>query len=182
MLKPLFERVFVRLIEIISEKGVLPRLRATTRDEALLEIVDHMVESGRVPGEQREEILMALLKREALGATSIGNAVAIPHVKTDLVSNFVGALGISRDGIGFAPGEPLVHIVILFLSPERAVSGHLRLLAHIGGILNHSTYVKQLCQATGPLDLLEVVKDAERAIFGEEREGDAEQGGTPVLA
>ena len=60
----------MRLIEIIGEKGVIPRLRATDRDEALLEIVDHMVENGHVPAEQREEILMALLKRSP-GATTI---------------------------------------------------------------------------------------------------------------
>ncbi|MCA8924543.1 MAG: PTS sugar transporter subunit IIA [Planctomycetes bacterium] len=176
---------FVRLIEIIGEKGVIPRLRATDRDEALLEIVDHMVENGHVPAEQREEILMALLKREALGATSIGNSVAIPHVKTNLVNNFVGSIGISRDGIRFAAGEPLVHIVILFLSPERAVSGHLRLLAHIGGILNHDGYVRLLRDAQGRAEIVDLIRDAERMIFGEDPGDPNERGddsGTPVLA
>ena len=175
----------MRLIEIIGEKGVIPRLRATSRDEALLEIVDHMVEMGHVPTVQREEILMALLKREALGATSIGNAVAIPHVKTNLVSNFVGSIGISRDGISFAQGEPLVHIVILFLSPERAVSGHLRLLAHIGGILNHDGYVRLLRDAQGRAEIVDLIRDAERMIFGEDP-GDPNDRGDdspqPVLA
>jgi len=175
----------LRLIEIIGNEGIVPRLRATERDEALLEIVDHLVRTGRLDEAQKEELLMALLKRESLGATSIGNDVAIPHVKTELVKEFVGAIALSRDGIDFAPGEPRVHVVFLFFSPARAVSGHLRLLAHIGGILNHDGYVRLLRDADGKTEVLDLVRDAERMIFGEDRgEGDdgRDTDQDPVLA
>ena len=179
----------MRLIEIIGKEGIIPRLRAVDRNEALMEMVDHLVSTGRLPEEKREEILMALLKRESLGATSIGNAVAIPHVKTNLVNEFVGALAISERGIEFAPEEPKVHVLILFLSPARAVSGHLRLLAHIGGILNHDGYVRLLREADGKSDLVDLVRDAERMIFGDDHDPDDEDdlrgrdpGRDPVLA
>lgn len=178
----------MRLIEIIGSEGILPELNATYRDEAFLEIVDQLVVTGRLNEKHKEDLLMALLKRESLGATSIGNNVAIPHVKTDLVTEFVGAIAISKKGIDFAPGEPPVHVVILFLSPSRAVSGHLRLLAHIGGILNHDGYVKLLRDARGRSEIVDLVRDAERMIFGDpsaadEDAGDERQGGKdPVLA
>lgn len=168
----------MRLIEIIGKEGIIPRLKAVERNEAFMEIVDHLMSTGRLPEEKREEILMALLKRESLGATSIGNAVAIPHVKTNLVNEFVGALAISERGIDFAPGEDKVHVLILFLSPARAVSGHLRLLAHIGGILNHDGYVKLLRDAQGKSELVDLVRDAERMIFGDDHPED-EEGGDP---
>ena len=171
----------MRLIEIIGNEGVIPKLKARERDEALMEIVDRLIEVGGVQAEQREDVLMALLKRESLGATSIGNSVAIPHVKTDMVNEFVGILARSPHGIEFAPDEPPVHVVILFLSPERAVSGHLRLLAHIGGILNHDGYVRLLREAEGKGELLDLIRDAERMIFGEES-GRADDQGDPVLA
>ena len=164
----------MRLIEIIGKEGIIPRLKAVERNEAFMEIVDHLVGTGRLPEEKREEILMALLKRESLGATSIGNAVAIPHVKTALVNEFVGAMAISDKGIDFAPGEDKVHVLILFLSPARAVSGHLRLLAHIGGILNHDGYVKLIREAQGRSELLDLVRDAERMIFGDDHPEDDE--------
>ena len=107
----------MRLIEIIGNEGIIPRLKATERDEAFVEIVNHLVEWGRVDSSKHEEILMALLKRESLGATSIGNHVAIPHVKTDLVQEFTGAIAVSSKGLAFEPGEPPVHVLILFLSP-----------------------------------------------------------------
>lgn len=178
----------MRLIEIIGSEGIIPRLGAARRDEAFLEIVEHLVGTGRVQERLKEDLLMALLKREALGATSIGNAVAIPHVKTDMVTEFVGALAVSKAGIDFAPGEPPVHVIILFLSPSRAVSGHLRLLAHIGGILNHDGYVKLLRDADGKTELCDLVRDAERMIFGDPSASDDESdergdpGREPVLA
>jgi PTS system fructose-specific IIA component/PTS system nitrogen regulatory IIA component len=177
----------VRLIEIIGSEGIVPSLNASFRDEAFLEIVDQLVGSGRIDPRHKEDLLMALLKRESLGATSIGNHVAIPHVKTDLVTEFVGAIAISKKGIDFAPGEPKVHVVILFLSPSRAVSGHLRLLAHIGGILNHDGYVKLLRDAEGKSEILDLVRDAERMIFGDPSAADEEDDGRqpgkdPVLA
>lgn len=177
----------MRLIEIIGSEGIVPRLRAQRRDEAFMEIVDQLVSSGRVEEAKREEILMALLKRESLGATSIGNHVAIPHVKTDLVDEFTGAIALSPQGIEFEPTEPPVYVIILFLSPARAVSGHLRLLAHIGGILNHDGYVSLLREAEGRSELLDLIRDAERMIFGGGlRGGDSEdedtQPGDPILA
>jgi len=177
----------VRLIEIIGGEGIIPKLNASYRDEAFLEIVEALVASGRVPEKHKDALLMALLKRESLGATSIGNHVAIPHVKTDLVTEFVGAIALSKKGIDFAPGEPPVHVIILFLSPQRAVSGHLRLLAHIGGILNHDGYVRLLRDAEGRSEILDLVRDAERMIFGDasaaDEEDDDRQGGKdPVLA
>lgn len=180
----------MRLIEIIGNDGVIPRLRARERDEALVELVDHLVGAKRVAEGDREDLLMALLKRESLGATSIGNSVAIPHVKTELASEFVGVLGRSKEGIDFLDGEAPVHLIILFFSPLRAVSGHLRLLAHIGGILNHDGYVRLLLDAEGRGDLVDLVRDAERMIFGEDHAGGSGGGegprpddlGDPVLA
>ena len=60
-----------------------------------------------------------------------------------------------------------MNVIFLFLSPARAVSGHLKLLAHIGGILRHENYVKQLKDARTRDELVELVRDAERMIFGE---------------
>ncbi len=172
----------MRLIEIIGSEAIIPELSARDRDQAIMEIVDRLVEVGGIAADQRDDILMALLKREALGATSIGNSVAIPHVKTNMVNEFVGVLARSTPGIDFAPGEPKVHVIILFLSPERAVSGHLRLLAHIGGILNHDGYVRLLREADGKAELADLIRDAERMIFGEEPPPGPEDQGDPVLA
>jgi nitrogen PTS system EIIA component len=132
----------VRLSEIIPAESIIPKLRATDRDEAILEMVEHLVEKGKLKEDQKDDLVVEFLKREALGTTAIGHGIAIPHVKP-------------------------VNVILLFLSPARAVSGHLKLLAHIGGILRHENYVKLLKEAKTREELIDLVKDAERMLFGE---------------
>jgi mannitol/fructose-specific phosphotransferase system IIA component (Ntr-type) len=157
----------VRLSEIIPAESIIPKLRATDRDEAILEMVEHLVEKGKLKEEQKDDLVVEFLKREALGTTAIGHGIAIPHVKTDKMKDFMGALAVSRSGVEFSPDEPPVNVILLFLSPARAVSGHLKLLAHIGGILRHENYVKLLKEAKTREELIDLVKDAERMLFGE---------------
>jgi mannitol/fructose-specific phosphotransferase system IIA component (Ntr-type) len=157
----------LRLIDIITEKGIIPRLKAKNREEAIIEILDRLVESGRLPDQHLDDIGVEILKRETLGSTGIGSGVAIPHIKTEHVSSFVGALAVAPEGLEFnSIDKSPVRLIILFLSPNRAVSGHLQLLSHIGGILRHQGYVQLLSEAKSHRELLELVKDAERMIFG----------------
>jgi mannitol/fructose-specific phosphotransferase system IIA component (Ntr-type) len=174
----------MRLIDLITKEGIVHRLKATMRDEALMLLVQNLVDTGRIAADQQEDIMMALCKRESLGATNIGNGVAIPHVKTDLVNEFMGVMARSREGIDFGGDDGPVYVIILFLSPARAVSGHLRLLAHIGGILKHDGYVQLLREAETRADLHELIQDAER-MLGFSTEGDdtddRDTGQNPVL-
>lgn len=157
----------MRLSELISNNAILPKLRASDRDEAILEIVESLVEAKKIPEDLKDDLIVEFMKREAMGTTAIGHGVAIPHVKTDKVKDFMGALAVSRSGVEFSPDEPSVQVIFLFLSPARAVSGHLKLLAHIGGILRHENYVKLLKEAKSREELVDLVRDAERMIFGE---------------
>ncbi len=157
----------MRLSEIIPVEAIIPKLRGADRDEAIIEIVEHLVDKGKLSEDQKDDLVVEFLKREALGTTAIGHGVAIPHVKTDKVKDFLGALAVSRSGVEFSPDEPAVNVIFLFLSPARAVSGHLKLLAHIGGILRHENYVTKLKEARTREELIGLVQDAERMIFGE---------------
>ncbi len=173
----------MKLSEIIPSEAVLSKLKASERDEAILEIVEHLVEKKKLTEDQKDDLIVEFLKREALGTTAIGHGVAIPHVKTDKVKDFMGALAVSRGGVEFSSDEPPVHVIFLFLSPARAVSGHLKLLAHIGGILRHENYVKLLKEARSREELVELVRDAERMIFGEGEGGrgpDDKKDGVPL--
>lgn len=157
----------LRLFDIITENGIIPRLKAETREEAVYEIVDFLVSKGRIKAEHLDDLVVEIIKRETLGSTGIGHGVAIPHVKTDKVSDFVGCFAASTKGIEFnSIDSSPVKVIILFISPRRAISGHLQLLSHIGGILRHQGYLQLLCEAESKDDFEGLLKDAERMIFG----------------
>jgi PTS system nitrogen regulatory IIA component len=156
----------VKLSDIIPKEAIVPEIRADFRDTAILELLEAIERAGRLKPDHREEALLALLKREALSSTVLADSIAIPHAKVRFVQDFTGALGISEEGIDFgAADRRRVHVVLLFLSPEHAISGHLQLMAHIGGIARHPNFVRLLRSARGEKELQRLVADAEKLIF-----------------
>lgn len=156
----------VRLCDIIPKEAIVADIRSDERDGAVLELLEGLERSGRVKAEHREEILLALMKREALASTALSDGVAIPHAKVRCVPDFAGALGVSRAGIDFSAADDRpVYVVFLFLSPEHAISGHLQLMAHIGALARHPQYLRLIRAARGHAELSQLVADAEKLIF-----------------
>ena len=82
----------VVLSDLLDEKQIELELHASTRDEALREIVDLFRESGKVS--DAEKFLDAVIAREQSASTLAEHGVAFPHARTDLVKEIV--LGIGR--------------------------------------------------------------------------------------
>ncbi len=156
----------MKLRDVIPKAAIVPDLKSEERDAAMVELIDALVEAGKLKEEAREEALLSLLKREAVATTALGNGVAIPHAKVRFLADFCGALGISRRGIDFgaSDGED-VHVIFLFLSPEHAISGHLQLMAHIAGIARNPEYVQLLRNARTVKEIEDLVTDAETMLF-----------------
>ena len=53
------------------------------------------------PADQEESVVAAILKREELGSTGIGNGVAVPHTKHPSVEKLVGTVAVSVEGVDF---------------------------------------------------------------------------------
>ncbi len=163
----------MKLSEIISREAIVADLDAQDRDSAIDELLSALERSGCLTPEHHEEALLSLLKREALASTALGHGIAIPHAKVRFVENFCGALGVSRGGIDFgAPDGKLVSVVFLFLSPEKAISGHLDLMAHIAAIARNHEFVRKLRRARTEQEVAHVLMHAERELFGDEPENE----------
>jgi PTS system nitrogen regulatory IIA component len=65
-------------------------------------------------------IFTALLKREELGSTGVGNGVALPHVRLEQVKKPFGILARLKDAIDFdaIDGQPVDLVCLLLLSKE----------------------------------------------------------------
>ncbi|MDJ0976108.1 MAG: PTS sugar transporter subunit IIA [Planctomycetota bacterium] len=106
------------------------QLTATTKDEALVELVDSVAETSDV--HDRDALLEAVRNREKLLSTGIGLGIAIPHARIESVHGFVVAVGRRPDGIEFGSidGKP-VTIVVLIAGPKDAQKPYLELLAQL---------------------------------------------------
>ena len=77
-----------------------------------------------------ETIYRALLAREKLGSTAIGEGIAIPHCRINECSEAAGCLVTLQEPIdyGSADGQD-VDVIFVLLVPEEATEAHLKLLA-----------------------------------------------------
>ena len=112
-----------------------PRLLATTKQGVISELVGVLFENGLI--EDRECAVRAVFEREQSLSTGMEYGVAIPHARTDAVTQLVCAVGLKKEGLEFAAldGRP-VRIVVLVLAPESAPTPQLQFIAQMCRLLN----------------------------------------------
>lgn len=113
----------------LSPEHVLD-LHATTKSEALVELVDAVANSDAVGN--RDALVEAVRAREGILSTGIGLGIAIPHARIESVHRFIVAVGRHRAGIEFESiDQRPVHIVVLIAGPKDAQKPYLELLAQL---------------------------------------------------
>jgi nitrogen PTS system EIIA component len=123
---------FAEKFDFVVREATIPELAATTKEDALREMVAALVKAGAIRADAQEGVVAALVKREQLGTTGIGNGVAVPHAKHEAASRVVGNVAWSSRGIDFAAiDRQPVHLVILSVFPPDHASAYLRALEAI---------------------------------------------------
>lgn len=156
----------MKLGDLIQKSHIVEKLKAKSKEEAIAELVDVLVENGSIDPLQREEILLALLKREALSTTELGTGVAVPHAMVKSMRNVAGALGISSSGVSFDGKNPS-HLIFLFVSPDHNPQEHLKLMAMVSHIASDPNYVDLLQQARNRPKITRLIREAEDRLFPE---------------
>lgn len=144
---------------LIESVVLPPSLKASSREEAFAEILDHMVEGGAIAKSDHKGIYQQLLAREELGSTGLGNGVAVPHVKEAPVDGLRLAVAISEAGIPFAAidGRP-VHILFLVLGPCGAQPvEHLSVLRWVSGLARNGDFRRFALAAGGSAGLRDLL-------------------------
>jgi mannitol/fructose-specific phosphotransferase system IIA component (Ntr-type) len=146
--------------DILSKDQIIPDLQAADRWQAIDELINNLVTTGKIKPEHREAITAVVRKRETSMSTGIGFGIGIPHASTDLIYEVVGALGRSKKGVDFnALDNQPVHLVMLFLVPQGQFQKHLHTLANIAKMLHKSDFRQALEQAPGAESMLQAIKE-----------------------
>ena len=148
------------LANLLSEPQIIPEMASTERWEAIRELVDCLVDAGKIEKADREDVLQSIRQREETMSTGIGFGIAIPHASSSKVTNVVAAFGRSTSGIPFdsLDGEP-VNFIVLFVVPKDQFQTHLRTLAAIAKFLNDKTVREELTKSPTPQDILQVFEN-----------------------
>ena len=157
----------MKLSDFVVREAIVVGLRAKTKPEAIAEIIGSLVNSGALAAEDAEGIGKAIMNREVLGSTGIGQGVAVPHTRHPKVDRLIGTVALAPQGVEFAAldGEP-VDILFLLVSPPNQPGDHLRALENISKHLKDPGFVNLLRQAKTPKAIEELIEESDQASSG----------------
>ena len=152
----------MKLNEALTPELIKLDLEASTREEAIKELVQLLADKGKIDQNDVEAVTEAIMAREHLGSTAIGRGVAIPHAKATAARTFIAAFGRSKEGIEFASidGEP-VHLVFLLARPPESQRAHLKALAHISRLLTKQDLHARILEVQDAKEFLAVIAEEE---------------------
>jgi PTS system nitrogen regulatory IIA component len=130
------------LHDLLAPEAVIPALRVNGKKQALQELSER---AAKVSGLSGREIFDAILQRERLGSTGVGDGIAIPHGKLAKCGRIFGVFARLERPIDFEAldGMP-VDLIFLLVAPESAGADHLKALALIARVLRNSALAGQL--------------------------------------
>lgn len=153
----------MRMSEFIIKEAISANLAGDRKEAVIREMVENLRAAGYFKGNESEDVVKAILKRELLSSTGIGDGVAIPHAKHASVDRLVGAVSLSQKGIPFdaVDNEP-VHVLFMLISPQERPSEHLRALEGVSRCLKDKNFVRSLRQATSPQQIWDLICNNDR--------------------
>ena len=158
----------MKITDLLSEKAINLHGKANSKEEAIIQLVDLMVENENI--NDKEAYKQAVLKREEEGTTGIGEGIAIPHGKTDAVEKPGLAAMIIPDGVDFKSldGSP-AKLLFLIAAPNTKDNVHLDVLSRLSTLLMDTEFRQALYDAKSPKEFLECIDKAETEKLGEEK-------------
>jgi PTS system fructose-specific IIA component/PTS system nitrogen regulatory IIA component len=152
----------MKFSDFVASEAIRSHVHADSKEGVVREMAQSLVDAGKIAAADLEGIVKAILKREELGSTGIGRGVAVPHTKPPSVSNLVGTVAVSQEGIDFQSldGEP-VQLFFLLVSPPDRPGDHLRALENISRQLRDESFCRLLKAAKEPVDIQHLLAEAD---------------------
>jgi len=143
----------MKITDILLKECVILHSNAQNKDAILNELLEALGHTKTVLN--KDEVKKAVLERETIMSTGIGNEFALPHGKTNAVTDTIGALATLEHPIDFdsLDNRP-VNVVFMLIGRENAVGVHLRLLSRISRMMNDDTFRKHIMDAATPSEVI----------------------------
>lgn len=136
----------MQIIDLLTPERTLYAQNISSKKRAL-EILSQLF--AQQLNADSNELFDAFIEREKLGATSIGHGIAIPHIRSNHVTQPQGALLRLATPLDFnALDKQPVDILFGLIVPAHTVNEHLQILATLAEAFNNETFRKQLRMTT----------------------------------
>ncbi len=148
----------MKISNYLKEELCIMELKSKNKEEIIKEI-SYEIKEKEGDINDIEKFVRDILERENLGSTGIGHGVAIPHARTEAISNFVIGFGRSLEGVDFnAIDGQKVSLIFLMGANPRQLNLYLRLLAELSKLLMNPSFRKELMEVKTSLEVIETIK------------------------
>lgn len=151
----------MKISEILSENIISVDLDVADKNDAINKIIDLANNSGKIT--DLEKVRNCVLEREKLVSTGVGKGFAIPHGKTDAITEITAAFAVLKNPIDFESIdlEP-VRFIFLLVGKENLLNAHIKLLSRISRLMNKDEFRQRLTKAQSSKEVLDIFKEEEQ--------------------
>ncbi len=153
----------MRVREILTPENTHIDVHGVSKKRLLDQVAQLVASNASALSEQ--QVFDALIARERLGSTGIGEGIAIPHCRLGSCDKPVGMLIRLDEAIDFESidGKP-VDLVFVLLVPEANPEQHLKTLSHLAALFNEAGFRDQLRNATSAENLYQRATSSEEEL------------------
>jgi PTS system fructose-specific IIA component len=147
----------MKLSELFTGDNIKVGVPPAEKETLLESIVADLDAKGFI--KDRNQVIRDVVEREKVMSTGIGHGVAIPHAYTDGVERLVAGFYRTAGEVDFeALDENRVDLFFIILGPKESRRDHIKVLAKISRLLNHSGFREELRNATDADAVMNVFK------------------------
>ena len=158
----------MKITDLLRNETIAIDVKATSKEDVIKQAVALIGRSGAISDLEVYE--KGVFKREEESTTGIGEGIAIPHCKNDVVKKPVLAAMVIPDGVDYASidGEP-VKLLFLIAAPNTEENVHLDVLARLSEMLMNYEFCEKLMAAKDAKEFLQIVDESESGKIEEEK-------------
>jgi len=152
----------MKVHELLDPKYILTEFKSSKKDDVINELVDLL--DGNKCVIDIEEVRKCIFDREKIMSTGVGKGFAIPHGKTNSITDILAAFGRTKKPIDYdsLDGEP-VQLVFLLVGKDNLVGKHIKLLSRISRLMNNEEFRKKLINAESKETILKIFEEEEQS-------------------
>lgn len=146
------------IIDYLKPEAISLKIEGKKKKEVIFYLLKRAGEEGVIPSGNVDEIFNAVMNREQQGSTGIGNGIATPHCRTDLVSHGTIIAATFPSGIKYnsIDNKP-VNILFLFVFPSSENKEYLQVLAKSARLLGDETIRNKLILSNTNEEFREII-------------------------
>ena len=147
------------LFRSISEGSCLLNLDAQSMEEIIDAAVEFLVQTGRLPEKQKNDVYQGVLERERTVPTVIGHACAVPHFYSESIEEPAMVFVRLKHGVNLgAPDGIATRYIFLLIGSEHETLQHLDTLSSIARLMSDNVFHFELTYAKTQQDVVDAIE------------------------